>query len=53
MFAITVDFKDTPDLIVISLEHRRMQLIKGQENQEMIRGLGLLSHQDVEMVILE
>ena len=26
-------------------------MIKGQEDQEMTRGLGLLSHQEVEMVI--
>ena len=51
IFAIIVDFKDTPNQIVISLEHWRMQLIKGQEDQEMTRGLGLLSHQEVKMVI--
>ena len=51
--AIIVDFKDTPDQIVISLEHQRMQMIRGQENQEMTKGIGLLSNQEVEMVISE
>ena len=41
MFAIIVDLEDTLDQIVISLEHWRMQLIKGEEDQEMIRGIEL------------
>ena len=28
-----------------------MQVIKGQKDQEMTRGLGLLSHQEIEIVI--
>ena len=39
--------------IVINWEHWGMLVIKGQENQEMTGGLGLLSHQEVEMVIPE
>ena len=51
IFAIIVDFKDTPDQIVISWGHWRMQVLRGQENQEMTKGIGLLSNQEVEMVI--
>ena len=51
--AIIVDFKDTPNQIVISLEHWRMQVIRGQEDQEMTKGIGLLGNQEVEMVISE
>ena len=43
MSVIIVDFKDTPDQIVISLEHWRMQVIRGQEDQEMKKGIGLLN----------
>ena len=53
MSAIIVGFKDTPDQIVISLEHWRMQVIIGQEDQEMTKGIGLLSNQEAEMVIPE
>ena len=51
--AITVDFKDTPDQIVISWRHWRMQVIKGQEDQEMTKEIRLLSNQEVKMVIPE
>ena len=51
MYAIIVDFKDIPDLIVISWEHWIMLGIKGQEDQEMIRGIGLLGNQEVKMEI--
>ena len=50
MCVITADFKGTPDPIVISWEHWEVQVIKGQE---MTRGLGLLSCQEIEMVISE
>ena len=53
MSTITVDFKGTPDQIVISLVHWRMQGIKGQEDQEMTKGIGLLGIQEVKMVIPE
>ena len=53
MCVITADFKGTLDPIVISWEHWGMQVIKGQEGQEMTRGLGQLSHQEIEMVIPE
>ena len=48
-----MDFKDTPSQIVISLEHWRMHEIKGQEDQEMTKGIGLLNNQKAKMVILE
>ena len=51
MFAIIVDFKDTPDLIVINWEHWIMLGIKGQEDQEMTREIGLLGNQEVKMEI--
>ena len=53
IYAIIVDYKDTPDQIVLSLEHWRMQVLKGQEDQEMTKGIGLLSNQKVKKVILE
>ena len=53
MCVITAYFKGTPNPIVISWEHWGMQVIKGQEDQELTRGLGLLSHQKIEIVILE
>ena len=53
MCVITADFKSTPDPIVISWEHWGMLVIKGHEGQEMTRELGLLSHQEIEMVIPE
>ena len=53
IFAITVEFKITPNLIVISWEHRIMLGIKVQEDQETTKGIGLLSNQEVEMVISE
>ena len=43
MSVIVVDFKDTLDQIVISLEHWRMQVIRGQKDQEMKKGIGLLN----------
>ena len=46
-----MDFKDTPDPIVISCEHSIMLGIKGQEDQEMTRGIGLLGNQEVKMEI--
>ena len=52
-FAITVEFKVTPDSIVISCKHWRIQVFKGQEDQEMTKEIGLLSNQEVEMVIPE
>ena len=51
-YAIIVDFKDTPDLIVISWEHWIMLGIKGQEDQEMTREIGLLGNQKVKMEIM-
>ena len=51
MCVIIADFKGTPNLIVISWEHWGMQVIKGQEDQEMTRGLRLLSHQEIKIVI--
>ena len=53
MCVITADFKGTSDQIVISWEQWGMLVIKGQEDQGMTRGLGLLSHQEVKMVIPE
>ena len=53
MCVITIDFKGTPDPIVICWKHWGMLVIKGQKDQEMTRGLGLLSHQETEMVIPE
>ena len=53
IFAITMDFKNTPDQIVISWEHWRIQVLRGQKNQEMTKGIRLLSNQGVEMVIPE
>ena len=50
---IIMDYKDTPDQIVISSEHRRMQVFRGQEDQEMTKGIRLLSNQEVEMVVPE
>ena len=44
--AITVDFKDTPNQIVIILEHWKMQVIRGQEDQEMTKGIALLNNQE-------
>ena len=48
---ITMDFKGKPDQIVISWEHWGMQVIKGQEDREMTRGLRLLSYQGIEIMI--
>ena len=49
--AITVEFKVTQDQIVISLKHWRIQVLKGQEDQNMEKGIGLLSNQKVKKVI--
>ena len=51
--AIIVDFKDTPDQIVISLEYWRIQVLKSREDQGMAKGIGLLRNQKVKKVILE
>ena len=51
--AIIVEFKDTPDPIVVSFKHWRIQVLKGQEDHGMAKGIGLLSNQKVKMVISE
>ena len=51
--AIIMEFKVTPNLIVISCLHWRIQEIKGQEDQAMTKGIGLLKNQEAEMVISE
>ena len=51
MCVIIVDFKDTLDQIVIRWEHWIMLGIKGQEDQEMTREIGLLGNQEVKMEI--
>ena len=48
---ITMDNKDTPDQIVISWRYWRMQVIRGQKDLEMTKGIELLSNQEVKMVI--
>ena len=51
--AITVEFRVTLDPIVISYKHWRIQVLKGREDQEMTKGIGMLSNQEVQMVISE
>ena len=50
---IIVEFKVTPDPIVISCKHWRIQVLKGREDQEMTKGIGLLNNQEAKMMILE
>ena len=51
--AITVECKVTLDPIVISCKHWRIQVLKGREDHEMTKGIGLLSNQEVKMVTPE
>ena len=51
MYAIIVEYKGTPDPIVISWEHWIILGTKGQEDQEMIGGIGLLGNHEVKMKI--
>ena len=49
----TADFKDTLDEIVKSWEQWIMQVLQGLEDLEMTGEIGLVYHQEVEVVILE
>ena len=51
--AITVEFKVTLDPIIVSFKHWRIQVLKGQEDQDMTKGIGMLNNQKVKKVIPE
>ena len=53
MCVIIEDFKGIPDEIVKSWEQSIVQLLQGHENLEMTGEIGLVNHQEIEMVILE
>ena len=53
MCVITADFKGILDQIVKSWEQKLVQLLKGHEDLEMIEEIGLVNHQEVEVMILE
>ena len=53
MYVITVDFKGIPDQIVKSWEQSIVQLLQGHEDLEMTGEIGLVNHQEIEMVIPE
>ena len=51
MCVITMDFKGIPDQIVKIWEQSIVQLLQGHENLEMTGEIGLVNHQEIEMVI--
>ena len=51
MCVTTVDFKGTLDQFVKSWKQWIMQVIQGLENLEMIGEIGLVNHQEVEVMI--
>ena len=53
MCVITADFKGIPDQIVKSREQSIVQLLQGHEDLEMTGEIGLVNHQEIEMVIPE
>ena len=53
MYVTTVNFKGILDQIVKSWEQSIVQLLQGQEDLEMIGEIGLVNHQEIEMVIPE
>ena len=53
MCVITTNFKGIPDPTVISWGHWIMKAIQGHEDQEMTRGLGVVSNQEAKMMIPE
>ena len=48
---IFVDFKDTQDQIAINWRHWRMQVFRGQKALKMTKEVGLVSNQEVEIMI--
>ena len=51
MCVITADFKGIPDQIVKRREQSIVQLLQGHEDLEMTGEIGLVNHQEIEMVI--